>query len=104
VTGNLIWQLSSKLDNPQHRPYLENLVEKLTQFAMLLGGFGKSWRRADHRIFYPRYTKHLIGCHWSWVEEDKNPVKSLDNPIDSLSKNQKNQKEWKQVWYQGKQE
>jgi len=53
---------------------------------MLLGGFGKSWRRADHRIFYPTYTKHLIGCHWSWVEEDKNPVKSLDNPIDDATK------------------
>jgi CRISPR-associated protein Cmr6 len=35
---------------------------------MLLGGFGKSWRRADHSIFYEDYypNKPLIGCHWQW--------------------------------------
>ncbi|MFK0730611.1 MAG: RAMP superfamily protein [Gloeotrichia echinulata GP01] len=86
VTGNLIWQLSGKLDNPEHRPYLTNLVEKLTQFAMLLGGFGKSWRRADHRLFYPKYKKHLIGCHWSWVDDKHNSIRNLDHPIDDANK------------------
>ncbi|WP_193198658.1 RAMP superfamily CRISPR-associated protein [Nostoc sp. MG11] len=78
VSGKLIWLLLGKLENFKHRPYLQNFVEKLTQFAMLLGGFGKSWRRADHRIFYPKYTEHIIGCHWNWVD-DNNPIKSLDN-------------------------
>ncbi len=40
---------------------------------MLLGGFGKSWRRADHRLFFPEYyaggQKPLIGCHWQWLGE-----------------------------------
>ncbi|KYC40390.1 hypothetical protein WA1_26620 [Scytonema hofmannii PCC 7110] len=96
VTGDLIWQLSGKLDNTEHRPCLENLVEKLTQFGMLVGGFGKSWRRADHRIFHPRYTKHLIGCHWSWVEEDNNPVKSLDDATKLIEETLNVAKEWMQ--------
>lgn len=79
VKGNLIWQLSGKLDKPEHRSYLENLVEKLTQFAMLLGGFGKSWRRADHRIFYPQYKRNLIGCHWCWLEKEKNQINGLND-------------------------
>ena len=45
----------------------------LIQFAVILGGFGKSWRRADHRLFYPDYAdlgyKPLIGCHWEWMGE-----------------------------------
>lgn len=77
VTGNLIWLLLGRLENDEHRPCLEKFVKKLTQFAMLLGGFGKSWRRADHRIFHPTYTKHIIGCHWNWVD-DNNPILSLD--------------------------
>lgn len=77
VTGNLIWLLLGKQENFEHRLHLKTLVEKLTQFAMLLGGFGKSWRRADHRIFYPIYTKHIIGCHWNWIDDNCNPIKSL---------------------------
>ncbi len=37
----------------------------LIKFSMLLGGFGRSWRRSDHKLFYPAYRKDiLIGCHW----------------------------------------
>ncbi len=47
------------------------LIEFLTRFSMLFGGFGKSWRCADHRLFYPKYydqgRKSLIGCHWEWL-------------------------------------
>ncbi|MDY7022844.1 MAG: RAMP superfamily protein, partial [Cyanobacteriota bacterium] len=49
---------------------LTDLIKALTRFAMMFGGFGKSWRRADHRLFYPEYynedRKPLIGCHWQW--------------------------------------
>jgi CRISPR-associated protein Cmr6 len=50
------------------------------QFAMLFGGFGKSWRRSDHRLFYEEYyqgnrSKPLIGCHWQWGN------KSLGNAV-----------------------
>ena len=78
VTGNLIWSLSGKLENHDRRSCLQELVEKLTKFAILLGGFGKSWRRADHQIFYPKYTKHIIGCHWNWIDNNFDSVKNLD--------------------------
>jgi CRISPR-associated protein Cmr6 len=79
ITGKLIWTLTGKLDKPEHRLELVTLIEKLTQFAMLLGGFGKSWRRADHRIFHPRYNNHLIGCHWYWVDDDNKPQEISDD-------------------------
>lgn len=71
VTGELRWLLTKSLLETE-RAVLTKLVRNLTRFAMLLGGFGKSWRRADHRLFYPDYydtevRKPLIGCHWQWV-------------------------------------
>ncbi|WP_017315178.1 hypothetical protein [Mastigocladopsis repens] len=73
VEGDLVWLLNRKLENPEHKEALTKLVASLTQFAMVLGGFGKSWRRADHRLFYEEYYengyKPLIGCHWQWLGE-----------------------------------
>jgi CRISPR-associated protein Cmr6 len=72
VEGELLWMLTHPLDPPD-REALTKLVAALTRFAMLLGGFGKSWRRADHRLFLPDYYdagyKPLIGCHWQWAGE-----------------------------------
>jgi len=66
VKGELTWLLTRSIDADKEK-VLKSLVSYLTQFAMLLGGFGKSWRRIDHRDFYAneKYDK-LIGCHWSW--------------------------------------
>ncbi|MBD2777331.1 RAMP superfamily protein [Iningainema tapete] len=71
VAGYLTWLLTQNLPDPE-REALQTLVKALTRFAMLLGGFGKSWRRADHRLFFPEYyeqedPKPLIGCHWQWL-------------------------------------
>lgn len=70
VEGELSWSLAHPLENAEQREKLVALIEALTRFAMVLGGFGKSWRRADHRIFLPEYYeqgyKPLIGCHWQW--------------------------------------
>jgi CRISPR-associated protein Cmr6 len=75
VEGELIWLLTQKLTPPEQEA-LKKLVAALTRFGMLLGGFGKSWRRADHRLFFPEYyegkdgeKKPLIGCHWQWLGE-----------------------------------
>lgn len=42
----------------------------LIKFSLLLGGFGKSWRRIHHDLFYSSYfannEKPMIGCHWSF--------------------------------------
>jgi len=75
VEGYLNWLLTPqqpKLPDAE-RQALQNLIRALTRFAMLLGGFGKSWRRADHRLFFSEYyetesLKPLIGCHWQWGE------------------------------------
>jgi CRISPR-associated protein Cmr6 len=61
---------------------LEVLVGKLMQFGMLLGGFGKSWRRSDHRLFGDDDYQKLIGCHWVWrmaPSQKTMPVRSLDD-------------------------
>ncbi|MGB3532906.1 MAG: RAMP superfamily protein [Microcoleaceae cyanobacterium] len=69
VEGKLKWFLTQSLPDTQ-KDALTQLIKALTRFAMIFGGFGKSWRRADHRLFFPDYyedsRKPLIGCHWQW--------------------------------------
>ncbi|MGQ9864885.1 MAG: RAMP superfamily protein [Pseudanabaenaceae cyanobacterium] len=69
VEGRLGWALTQDLSEDQ-RKCLQNLLLRLNQFAMVFGGFGKSWRRIDHARFYPDYLEDLrkpyIGCHWQW--------------------------------------
>ena len=73
VEGTLSWLLTQSL--PKEKSVtLQKLIQALTRFGMVFGGFGKSWRRADHRLFYPEYyeqntPKSLIGCHWQWRGE-----------------------------------
>ena len=67
-------------------------ITQLVKFAMLLGGFGKSWRRVDHRLFchsqlLPHYLKDtqgrninpMIGCHWHYTDQSKPPCISVDS-------------------------
>jgi CRISPR-associated protein Cmr6 len=72
VAGELRWLLMPprELDEIK-REKLQKLLQAFMRFALLFGGFGKSWRRADHRRFYEDYyesnrAKPLIGCHWQW--------------------------------------
>jgi len=70
VEGQLCFSLTQNLPEDQRKALIQ-LLKALTRFAMVFGGFGKSWRRADHRKFYPEYYnqeegKPLIGCHWEW--------------------------------------
>lgn len=71
VEGEVNWLLRQQLTDLEYKT-LQRFIKALTSFAMLLGGFGKSWQRADHRLFFPQYysrggRKALIGCHWEWV-------------------------------------
>ncbi len=47
---------------------LETFLISLIKFSVLLGGFGKSWRRVHHKVFNSSYfsknDKPMIGCHW----------------------------------------
>jgi len=59
IHGNLhISTLPNELD----------FINNVLQFAFIMGGFGKSWRRTAHEIFYQEYfhqpRKFDIGCHW----------------------------------------
>ncbi|MBW4549357.1 MAG: hypothetical protein KME25_33880 [Symplocastrum torsivum CPER-KK1] len=56
-------------------PQLRKFLRHLLRFSMLLGGFGKSWRRIHHKLFYPNYfnngDKPMIGCHWEILPESE---------------------------------
>lgn len=70
-------------------------ITQLLKFTMLLGGFGRSWRRVDHRLFshhrlLPRYLTNtqnrninpMIGCHWHYTDKSKSlciPVNNLED-------------------------
>ncbi|NDJ17976.1 hypothetical protein [Myxacorys almedinensis] len=70
----------------QQRKNLKILLTQIIKFSLLLGGFGKSWRRTDHRLFFPKYLedshKCMIGCHWELLEKSLSfcvPVKQLSD-------------------------
>ncbi|OLP16926.1 hypothetical protein BST81_18220 [Leptolyngbya sp. 'hensonii'] len=48
VKGELTWLLTQHVSEAEDQA-LKKLIVALTRFAMLLGGFGKSWRRADQQ-------------------------------------------------------
>jgi CRISPR-associated protein Cmr6 len=47
---------------------LRSFLIKLMKFSMMLGGFGKSWRRSSHELFFSNgnYDRD-IGCHWEFI-------------------------------------
>ncbi|MEN9216278.1 MAG: hypothetical protein Q6K90_03005, partial [Gloeomargarita sp. HHBFW_bins_162] len=124
VTGNLSWLLTRPLPDAQ-REALKNLILRLNQFAMILGGFGKSWRRIDHPLFFPDYynlpNNSYIGCHWEWKDNFKRDVqiagpKHLGQFIDTrllpaakewlrlqgVNPNHQYAQEWREAWHQAK--
>jgi CRISPR-associated protein Cmr6 len=83
IEGELTWLLTQPTIGDEKIAALKALIENLMRFSMLLGGFGKTWRRVDHRQFY-RQTNYdkLIGCHWSWsrpVFRTSDPDEQLDD-------------------------
>jgi CRISPR-associated protein Cmr6 len=63
-------------EQKRQRKQLKKFVNQLIKIALLLGGFGKSWRRVDHHRFYRDYFKSndkpAIGCHWEFTEISEN--------------------------------
>jgi len=105
LEGELTWLLAKKLQDTQQEEALKKLVAALTRFAMVLGGFGKSWRRADHRLFFEEYyedtRKSLIGCHWQWLGERSLltdvQVRKLDQVGNFIDKVRQTAQEWMQL-------
>ncbi len=109
--------LSIKEVSQQEREFLNLLIK----FSLLLGGFGKSWRRIHHRRFYPDYfqnnDKPMIGCHWEFsqlLEEfcltaprgELNNISSFLTSISdklrnyfNLSSNNNYVTNWRDVWH-----
>jgi len=72
--GDLSWHLaSSAAIGENEKKLLIDLLYHLHALAMTLCGFGRSWRRPDHRIFLASYKTRPIGCHWEWGNPDSLP-------------------------------
>ncbi|MBO1071863.1 MAG: hypothetical protein HEQ13_21935 [Dolichospermum sp. DEX189] len=78
--------LCMKNSTDEYKDKLKKLVVQILKFSMLIGGFGKSSRRIDHRIFLPDYlepgNKPMIGCHWQFIDKSTVyyfPVGKIEN-------------------------
>ena len=78
--------LCMKSYTDEYKDKLKKLVVQILKFSMLIGGFGKSSRRIDHRIFLPEYlepgNKPMIGCHWQFIDKSAVyyfPVRNIEN-------------------------
>jgi CRISPR-associated protein Cmr6 len=82
--GTLQISCMNRRTSPEKRQELAELAKAIVQFSLLLGGFGKSWRRADHWQFFRPYlekgNKPMIGCHWKFIDSSE----SLYLPITDL--------------------
>lgn len=72
--------LALNAGSEQRRKELKRLIIKLIKFSMLLGGFGKSWRRASHQLFFSDGDYQPdIGVHWEFLDT----AQALYIPINS---------------------
>jgi CRISPR-associated protein Cmr6 len=64
-------------------------LEKLIQFSLLLGGFGKSWRRVHHVKFFADYFKNndkaMIGCHWAFAKASQDLYIAQNGNLDEVT-------------------
>jgi CRISPR-associated protein Cmr6 len=67
TSGQLQWRLTKACRTKEEERLLSDLLATLHGLTMSLGGFGRGWRRPDHRIFLPDYGRTPIGCHWQWL-------------------------------------
>jgi CRISPR-associated protein Cmr6 len=74
TSGRLQWRLTRSPGSAETQQLLTDLMAALHGLTMSLAGFGRGWRRPDHRIFLPDYNKTPLGCHWQWRETDKLPT------------------------------
>lgn len=73
TSGLLQWRVQRPFAAGKSEETLRKLLAALHGLTMALAGFGRTWRRPDHRIFKPRYTKTPIGCHWQWLDSGALP-------------------------------
>jgi CRISPR-associated protein Cmr6 len=105
ASGLLQWRLNTSSLSPTKKEVLVNLLRSLHALTFTLGGFGRGWRRPDHRIFMPNYflgpdPKPPIGCHWQWRDSvliSNYPglaVQSVDDLQSLLQSARQHAREW----------
>jgi len=98
TSGQLQWRLTRPPGSSDTTELLADLLSALHGLTMSLGGFGRGWRRPDHRIFDPQYGKTPIGCHWQWRDVNKLPpwihVQSPQQLVRLLQRSQKLATRW----------
>lgn len=71
------------------KPELEIFLISLIKFSVLFGGFGKSWRRIYHKLFYPSYfnknDKPMIGCHWDLTSASQDFLVFPDQDLSGIT-------------------
>ncbi len=72
------------------KPELEVFLIGLIKFSVLFGGFGKSWRRIYHKLFYPTYfsknDKPMIGCHWELTDASQDFLVSSTSDLSGITR------------------
>ncbi|NJK53902.1 MAG: hypothetical protein HC936_15880, partial [Leptolyngbyaceae cyanobacterium SU_3_3] len=75
VKGLLYLDVSRRKPSQVETEYQSDIafLQQVIQFAFVMGGFGKSWRRVWHRDFLPQYheERFAIGCHWQSPDFDQ---------------------------------
>lgn len=96
LTDGTLSILCMRQVSEDERKKLGLLTTRLIKFSLLLGAFGKSWRRVDHRLFFPQYLignlNPMIGCHWKFKGKPQrfyipvNELKDVTAFLDTLRK------------------
>ncbi|MEB3181659.1 MAG: hypothetical protein VKL59_21885 [Nostocaceae cyanobacterium] len=99
LTAGSLSILCMKQVSEEYKQQLKLLAQQIIRFSMLLGGFGKSWRRVNHQIFFPDYLQHkpMIGCHWKFTNKSTNyyfPVNQINHVTDILNNVQTTLHNW----------
>ncbi len=110
--GCLQWRMVQKHEitiGINESQILQGLLNGLHSLTITLGGFGRGWRRPDHRIFLPDYfeqrdhhgrrnCKPMIGCHWEWRNPERLSnlvvVKSSDDLINLVNSSRDLARQW----------
>lgn len=73
TSGLLQWRQMRAPIAGEDLALLADLLAALHGLTISLAGFGRGWRRPDHRIFHANYNKTPIGCHWQWGDPSQLP-------------------------------
>ena len=103
ATGVLKWLQAREPGPDENLSIAAELLEAIHGLVMVLGGFGKGWRRPDHSLFPLKYgesyyNRFAIGCHWQWYRPDDISqfihVNSADQIANLLRKSRSLARKW----------